>query len=89
MLLLAAALDPIGRAYRAARQSCRMVGGRFTAARVRGRGRGSGLERSRRANWKHGLLFAGSQGGTAAREGGNNCNPLSGHYGMEALNCLE
>src|SRR5215475_6066655 len=51
-LLPAAVLDPSGRANPAERQPCRTAGARFTAARVLGRGRR--LERSRRANWKHG-----------------------------------
>src|SRR5262245_26903138 len=35
------------------------------------------------------VLFAGSQGGTVARAGGNTCTPLSAHCGLAALNCLE
>src|SRR5215510_3365262 len=49
---------------------CKLHGGKSTGPRTR-----EGLERSRRANWKHGHFFAGSQGGTVARAGGNACGP--------------
>src|SRR5947207_1706556 len=54
MLLPAAVLDPSGQASPAEQQPCRTAGARFTAARVLGPRTPEGLERSRRANWKHG-----------------------------------
>src|SRR5262245_13755969 len=51
---------------------CKLHGGKSTGPRTP-----EGLERSRRANWKHGHFSAGSQGGTVARAGGNACGPLS------------
>ena len=52
--LPAVGLDASGRASPAERQPCRTVGAKFTAAKVPGPRTPEGLERSRRANWKHG-----------------------------------
>jgi hypothetical protein len=60
---------------------CKVHGGKSTGPRTP-----EGLERSRRANWKHGYF---SREATVARAGGNTCTPLSAHYGLAALNCLE
>src|SRR5215475_9717979 len=55
---------------------CKLYGGKSTGPRTP-----EGLERSRRANWKHGYLLSRSEGGTVARAGGNTCAPLSAHVG--------
>src|SRR5262245_26903137 len=52
-LLPAAELDSSGRASPAERQPCRTAGARFKSTGPR---TPEGLERSRRANWKHGYF---------------------------------
>jgi hypothetical protein len=47
----------------AERQPCRTAGARFTAARARDHARPEGLERSRRANWKHGYFSREAKAG--------------------------
>ncbi len=53
---------------------CKLHGGKSTGPRTP-----EGLERSRRANWKH-----GHQGGTVARAGGNTCGPPSARLDLKA-----
>jgi hypothetical protein len=55
---------------------CKVHGGKSTGPRTP-----EGLERSRRANWKHGYYSREAEAERVARGAGNTCAPLSAHVG--------
>jgi hypothetical protein len=56
---------------------CKVHGGKSTGPRTP-----KGLQRSRRANWKHGYYSREDEGGTVARAGCNTCAPLSAQLNL-------
>ena len=59
---------------------CKVHGGKSTGPRTP-----EGLERSRRANWKHGHFSREAKAERSRVRAGNACAPLSVHHGTAAL----
>src|SRR4029453_5755750 len=73
-----------GRASLARVRPCRTGAVSFMVARARGRARRKASRAQQAGKLETRALFAGSQGGTVARAGGNTCGPLSARLDLKA-----
>src|SRR5262249_1624595 len=73
-----------GRASLAGVRPCRTGAASFMVGRARGRARRRAARAQQASKRETQALFAGSQGGTVARAGGNTCGPQSARLDLKA-----